>query len=399
MDYISTLQPKIEPSQTRRISILGSTGSIGTNALEVIRGHSRKFRVLGLAGARNIDLLAKQAAEFRPECLGVLQADMIPLLRARLPAGYCPDIVAGERGYVELAGLEKADMILCAQVGASGLLPAYTAVKKGKTVLLANKESLVLAGRLLRREARASGAVILPVDSEHNAVFQCLHPGHESRVCSVVLTASGGPFRTFSREELAGVTPDQALNHPNWSMGAKISVDSATMMNKGLEVIEAHHLFGLGPEEISVVVHPQSIVHSLVEYCDGSMLAHLGVPDMKSPLGYCLFYPDRAECGVSRLDLAAAGKLTFERPSGDIFPCLALALGCLNGRDSLPIVLNAANEAAVEAFLQEKISFMHISEIVRWALDAFPGREISSLEDVFALDREVREVLRVEQVI
>jgi len=397
MQYISNLEAKNQPGWPRNVSILGSTGSIGNNALEVIRRHKKDFRVQALSGALNTELLAEQAAEFRPSFLGVLNPELASDLKSRLPGDYKPTILTGPEGYAELAGLEAADMVLCAQVGAAGLLPAYTAVSKGKTVLLANKEALVLAGKLLRAEARKSGAVILPVDSEHNAVFQCLHPGQEKSVFRVVLTASGGPFRTFSPKQLREVTREQALDHPNWSMGAKISVDSATMMNKGLEVIEAHHLFGLSAEEISVVVHPQSIVHSLVEYCDGSMLAHMGVPDMKVPIGYCLSFPERMDCGAKRLDLARAGQLTFETPAAEKFPCLVAALKCLEGDESLPIILNAANEVAVEAFLQDKISFVRISDIVQDALGAFAGPEVRTLEDIFSLDREVRERLQNRQ--
>jgi 1-deoxy-D-xylulose-5-phosphate reductoisomerase len=397
MQYISNLEAKNQPGWPRNVSILGSTGSIGNNALEVIRRHKKDFRVQALSGALNTELLAEQAAEFRPSFLGVLNPELASDLNSRLPGDYKPTILTGPEGYAELAGLEAADMVLCAQVGAAGLLPAYTAVSRGKTVLLANKEALVLAGKLLRTEARKSGAVILPVDSEHNAVFQCLHPGQEKNVSRVVLTASGGPFRTFSKKQLREVTREQALDHPNWSMGAKISVDSATMMNKGLEVIEAHHLFGLTAEEISVVVHPQSIVHSLVEYCDGSMLAHLGMPDMKAPIGYCLSFPERMDCGVQSLDLARTGQLTFETPATERFPCLAAALNCLERDESLPIILNAANEVAVEAFLQDKISFVRISDIVQDALAAFAGPEVRTIEDVFSLDREVRESLRDRQ--
>ncbi|MFO7818389.1 MAG: 1-deoxy-D-xylulose-5-phosphate reductoisomerase [Thermodesulfobacteriota bacterium] len=390
MDYISALSPEKPLSWPRSLTVLGSTGSIGTNALNVIREHRESFQVVALAGARNIELLAKQALEFRPLCLGVLNADMIPGLKAFFPADYQPEIFAGSAGYAQLAGLPEAGMVLCAQVGASGLLPAYTAVGAGKVILLANKESLVLAGTLLRERARRSGAVILPVDSEHNAVFQCLDGESASGLSRILLTASGGPFRTWSREQLSRVTRKQALDHPNWSMGAKISVDSATMMNKGLEVIEAHHLFGLPREQIGVVVHPQSIVHSLVEYRDRSVLAHMGTPDMRVPIAYCLSYPERIRTDVQPLDLARVGNLTFEDPDPNRFPCLDLALKALQGANSLPVVLNAANESAVDAFLLDRIEFMRIPQLVEHALGFFREQEINTLEDIFALDREVR---------
>ena len=287
MKYISGLSsPVFDQSGQRTLAILGSTGSIGTSALKVVAKNADALKIVALAGARNMPLLARQAAELRPEYLGVLNEEKEAELRTLLPAGYRPRILVGQDGYTAMATLPEADLILAAQVGAAGLVPALAAARAGKVLCLANKEALVLAGDLFREACRISGAVVLPVDSEHNALFQAL-AGHDGRqACRLILTASGGPFRTKSLREIEAVTPAQALKHPNWSMGAKISIDSATMMNKGLEIIEAVHLYGATLSEVDVVVHPQSIVHSLVEYEDGSQLAHLGMPDMEIPIGY-----------------------------------------------------------------------------------------------------------------
>ncbi len=399
MDYITTLRPERMPEWPRSISVLGSTGSIGTNALNIVRRYPEDFRVVALAGARNIPLLAEQAAEFRPLYLGVLNTDSVHELKRLLPSDYRPGIVCGTEGYSCLAGLGEAEMVLCAQVGASGLLPAHTAASEGKIILLANKEALVLGGSLLREQARRNNAVILPVDSEHNALFQCLDADSPRSLSRLILTASGGPFRTWKTGDLSRVTPEHALNHPNWSMGAKISVDSATLMNKGLEVIEAYHLFGVDRKKISVVVHPQSIIHSLVEYTDSSMLAHMGLPDMQAPIAYCLSFPCRLELGLERLDLARIGELNFEEADSARFPCLDMALQCLEGANSLPVVLNAANEVAVQAFLDRKIAFMQIAQLVKEALNAFPEQGIGSIEEIFDLDNKVRGHLQEKQEI
>jgi len=353
----------------RSLAILGSTGSIGVSALSVVAQHPELFRVAALAGGKNAARLAEQAAAFRPGVLAVLDEAVAHELRGLLPAGYAPEILVGPAAYEVIAAMPEADLVLSAIVGAAGFLPTLAAAKAGKRIALANKESLVLGGRLIRAACRASGAVVLPVDSEHNALFQalCGHNGDEE-VARLILTASGGPFRGRDAAFLADVTPAQALNHPNWSMGAKISVDSATLMNKGLEIIEACHLYGLPVARVDVLVHPQSIVHSLVEYVDGSQLAHLGVPDMRIPIAHSLCYPRRVSLDMPRLDLASASTLTFEAPDETLFPCLGLAKAAFAASHSHPVALNAANEVAVELFLQGRIRFLDIPRLIEAAL-------------------------------
>ncbi len=391
MHYISPLSsPLLDRPGPRRLSILGSTGSIGASALRVVAKNPDEFDVLALAGARNVELLAHQATLFRPEFLGVLDQAAARKLATLLPSGYTPEIVVGEPGYTALATLTEANLILAAQVGAAGLVPALAAAQAGKVLCLANKEALVLAGHLFRRICEQSGAVILPVDSEHNALFQAFVGHGGAQVSRLILTASGGPFRTKSLAEIQTATPAQALKHPNWSMGAKISIDSATMMNKGLEVIEAVHLYGAAPHEVDVVVHPQSIVHSLVEYSDGSQLAHLGTPDMEIPIGYCLGYPHRLRIDLERLDLAKVGALTFEAPDFARFPCLRLAREALAAGPSHPVVLNAANEVAVQAFLEQRISFPGMARLIERMLEAHAGTPVQDLEAILALDATTR---------
>ncbi len=391
MKYISGLSsPIFERSGQRTLAILGSTGSIGASALKVVAKNRDDLKVVALAGARNMELLARQAGELRPEYLGVLNEEKEAELRTLLPAEYRPRILVGQDGYTAMATLPEADLILAAQVGAAGLVPALAAARAGKVLCLANKEALVLAGDLFRETCRASGAVILPVDSEHNALFQALagHDGRQAR--RLILTASGGPFRAKSLREIEAVTPAQALKHPNWSMGAKISIDSATMMNKGLEIIEAVHLYGATLGEVDVVVHPQSIVHSLVEYEDGSQLAHLGMPDMEIPIGYCLGYPKRLRIDLQRLDLARIGTLTFEAPDTERFPCLDLARRALDAGPSHPVVLNAANEIAVQAFLDGRISFPGIARLIERMLAKHSLTCMHDLGDILDLDRQTR---------
>jgi 1-deoxy-D-xylulose-5-phosphate reductoisomerase len=391
MKYISGLSsPVFDRPGQRALVILGSTGSIGTSALKVVAKNAGDLKVVALAGARNVALLARQAETFRPEYLGVLNEDKAEELRTLLPGGYAPRILVGQEGYAAMATLPEADLILAAQVGAAGLVPALAAARAGKVLCLANKEALVLAGDLFRRTCQASGAVILPVDSEHNALFQA-YAGHDGlQACRLILTASGGPFRAKSLQEIQAATPAQALKHPNWSMGAKISIDSATMMNKGLEVIEAVHLYGASLDEVDVVVHPQSIVHSLVEYEDGSQLAHLGMPDMEIPIGYCLGYPHRLNIGLERLDLAKVGTLTFEAPDLLRFPCLRLAREALAAGPSHPVVLNAANEIAVQAFLDGRISFPGIARLIEQMLTKHSLTSMHDLEDILDLDAQTR---------
>ncbi len=368
-EYISAF-----PSETwqqtfpRKISILGSTGSIGCSALEVVRLQREKFTIVALAGAKNIDLLAKQALEFRPDFLGVLDENGVQTLRNGLPADYQPVIVVGQQGYEKLASLPEVSLVLSAQVGAAGLRATFAAVQAGKVVALANKESLVLAGEAIRKLCKKTGACILPVDSEHNAIFQVLAGNDWGSVSRIILTASGGPFREFTQEALANVTVQDALNHPNWSMGAKITIDSATMMNKGLEVIEACHLFGMGLESIDVVVHKESVVHSLVEYTDGSQLAQLGQPDMRVPIAYALGWPKRLATGVKKLNLAGYGSLTFHTPDEKKFPSLGLAKYALKAGNGCTVVLNAANEVAVAAFLEQRLTYLDIANFVGMAI-------------------------------
>ncbi|MDE5878790.1 MAG: 1-deoxy-D-xylulose-5-phosphate reductoisomerase, partial [Desulfovibrio sp.] len=350
----------------------------------VVDASAGRLEVVGLACARNVTLLAEQALRHRPPVLAVLDAAAAESLRPLLPAGYAPDILIGRAGYARLAALDGAQAVLSAQVGAAGLTATLAAALAGKMVALANKESLVLAGALVRAICAGTGAAVLPVDSEHDALFQCL-AGRGQEAKALVLTASGGPFRGRTPAELARVKPEAALAHPNWRMGAKISIDSATMMNKGLELIEAVHLYGVAPERVRILVHPQSVVHSLAEFADGSLMAQLGVADMRLPIGHCLDWPHCAPRGAAPLDLAAVGSLTFEEPAPDVFPCLRLArealladraaCGCDPGFGPASVALNAANEAAVELFLNGACGFTDIPVLVEATLDALPGLE------------------------
>lgn len=391
--YISSWPTaEIMPQWPRTVVILGATGSIGNNALDVIRQHKNIFSVLALTGASNIEGLAKQALEFRPAYLGVLCSDSAQQLRALLPSDYTPQILHGPTACEELAALKDADVVLSTIVGAAGFLPTLAAAQAGKVIALANKESLVLGGHVIRKACKESGAIILPVDSEHNALFQGLM-GHNgtTELKKVILTASGGPFRGKDPSFLQSVTREQALAHPNWDMGAKISIDSSTLMNKGLEIIEACHLYGLPMEQVDVVVHPQSIVHSLVEYVDGSQLAHLGVPDMRIPIAHCLCFPRRMPLELPSLSLADIGTLTFEKPDMDAFPCLRLAREAYEYGPAFTIVLNAANEIAVELFLKERIRYVDIPVIIENALASTESPCVDTAAEVLALDATTRE--------
>jgi 1-deoxy-D-xylulose-5-phosphate reductoisomerase len=352
----------------RSLVILGSTGSIGASAISVVQANPGAFTVLGLACARNVRRLLAQALTFRPPFLAVLDDDAARRLQEELPRDYRPTVLAGPAGYARLASLPEASTVLSAQVGAAGLAGTLAAALAGKVICLANKESLVLAGAMVRDIASRTGASLLPVDSEHNAIFQCL-AGRGQDAAHLVLTASGGPFLGKRRNELASVTAAQALNHPNWRMGAKISIDSATMMNKGLELVEAHHLFGVDSPRIRVLVHPQSVVHSLVEMADGSAIAQMGTADMRLPLGHCLLWPRSLPSGAPALDLSRS-PLTFHEPDTDTFPCLALARQALRQRGGLCVVMNAANEAAVELFLAGRCSFLDIPRLIAHAMEA-----------------------------
>ena len=394
--YISPWPDSVAlPDFPRSVCILGATGSIGTSALKVIKRHADKFTVTALAGGRNAKRLAQLCVTFRPPHVGVLDEQVRKDFIAYLPCGYEPTIHVGPEGYAALASMDGVDFVLSSIVGAAGFSPTLAAARAGKMIGLANKESLVLGGHLIREACHASGAVILPVDSEHNALFQGLM-GHGTGddVARFILTASGGPFRGRNRAFLETVTRDQALAHPNWDMGAKISIDSSTLMNKGLEVIEACHLYGAPVSMVDVVVHAQSIVHSLVEYVDGSQLAHLGMPDMQGPIAHCLCYPRRVEVDVPKLDLAQAGSLTFETPDLDAFPCLRLAMEAYDAGPSHPIVLNAVNEIAVAAFLDESIRYLDIPAMIETALERHAPVDVSTPEAVLELDRQAREEAR-----
>ncbi|NPB09285.1 MAG: 1-deoxy-D-xylulose-5-phosphate reductoisomerase [Thermodesulfobacteria bacterium] len=368
----------------RKIAILGSTGSIGRNTLDVISRFPERFEVVALAAGENVSLLLEQAKRFRPRLVSCKNEALAERIRAELPPG--TELLTGKEGAVAVATHPEADLVVSAMVGAVGLLPTYEAVRAGKTLALANKETLVMAGRLVMNEARSRGVKILPVDSEHSAIFQCLSAGRISEVARLILTASGGPFRTRPAEEFRHVTPEEALKHPNWQMGAKITIDSATLMNKGLEVIEAHFLFDVPAEKIEVKVHPQSIVHSLVEFVDGSVIAQLGPPDMRIPIAYALSYPERLPLRLPRLDLVAVSPLTFEEPDLEKFPCLRLAYEALAKGGTAPAVLNAANEVAVEAFLAGRLRFDQIPVLVERVLASVPVSPGDSLEEVIEAD-------------
>lgn len=382
----------------QNITILGSTGSIGVSTLDVIRRHPQRYRVHALCAHTQIERLFEQCMEFRPVYAVLGNAALAGQLAQRLEAAGCNTTVEhGADALVRMAALPEVDAVMAAIVGAAGLMPALSAAQAGKKVLLANKEALVMAGSVFMRAVRDSGATLLPIDSEHNAIFQSLPTTYcgdlvASGVGGLLLTASGGPFRCTPLADLHGVTPDQACAHPNWAMGRKISVDSATMMNKGLELIEAHWLFNVPGESIQVVIHPQSVIHSLVQYIDGSVIAELGNPDMRTPIAHALAYPDRIEAGVAPLDLYAVATLNFERPDLERFPCLVLAYRALREGGSAPATLNAANEIAVQAFLDGKIAFTAISRLVGKVMDALPANEVSSLGDVLAADQAAREV-------
>lgn len=378
----------------KRLAILGSTGSIGAHTLDVVASHPDQFEVTALAAGNNVDLLEQQVRLFHPRFVAVAGEAAGHTLARRLAAAGV-EVAWGIEGLSRAGADTGADMVVSAIVGGAGLVPTMAALRAGKTLALANKETLVMAGELVTAEARARGIRILPVDSEHSAIFQCLENGDTSQVRRIVLTASGGPFRTLPLEAFAAITPEDALRHPTWAMGKKITIDSATLVNKGLEVIEAQWLFGLPVDQVDVIVHPQSVVHSLVEYVDGSVLAQLGVPDMRLPIQYALTYPGRCVCPAARLALEDLSALTFEAVDRRKFPCLDLAYEAARGGGSWPAVLNAANEVAVQWFLDRRIGFDEIPTIIRKALDAHPHRAIQSVEDVLEVDRQVRE--RLEQ--
>jgi 1-deoxy-D-xylulose-5-phosphate reductoisomerase len=378
----------------KRLIILGVTGSVGRRALELVEQFPGEFRVDGMAArGSNPELVAELCRRHRPRALALTDPKAVDAV-ARALGRPRPEILSGPEGLVALATQIEADVVLSAIVGGAGLLPTMAAIKTGKMIALANKETLVMAGSLMTAAAREHKVPLLPVDSEHSAVFQCLEGHNRSEVHRILLTASGGPFRTMPREELHRVTVAEALNHPTWKMGAKITVDSATLMNKGLEVIEAHWLFDVAPEQVQVVVHPQSIVHSMVEYIDGSVIAQLGVADMGIPILYALTYPQRLPAAAERLDLTQVGSLTFEAPDVGRFPCLTLARQALTAGGCAPAILNAANEVAVAAFLDGRIRFTRIPELIAEALDRVPGRALDSIDTCVDVDAETRALVR-----
>ncbi len=374
----------------KALALLGSTGSIGTGVLDVVRQFSDQYAIVGLAAGRNVDLLSRQVLEFSPELVSVFDEEHADRLKALLPASYHGRIVWGTEGTAQVATLDAAVMTISAIVGAAGLLPTLAAIEAGKDIGLANKETLVMAGKLVMSAARRKGIQLLPVDSEHSAIFQALEAGRKEDVAKIILTASGGPFLHKKAEELQQVTPDQALAHPNWNMGRKISIDSATLMNKGLEVIEARWLFDVSVDSIEVVVHPQSIVHSLVEFQDGSVVAQLGIPDMRIPIAYALSYPKRLPLALKPLQLSQCGNLQFLDPDYARFPALALAFDALRQGGVMPAVLNAANEVAVEAFLEGRLSFPGIVATVTRVLEKVHGGSEDSLADILAADASAR---------
>lgn len=386
-----------EHTMTQQVlTILGSTGSIGESTLDVVSRHPEKFRVFALAGHRQVDKLAAQCKQFRPEYAVVGDAGHAAELEKKLKQeGIDTQVLYGSQALIDIVSADEVSGVMCAIVGAAGLPSALAAAQKGKTIYLANKETLVVSGALFMETARQNGATVLPIDSEHNAIFQVLPRDYTGRlnehgINSIILTASGGPFLNADLSTFDSITPEQAVKHPNWSMGRKISVDSASMMNKGLELIEAHWLFNCPPEKLEVVIHPQSVIHSMVRYRDGSVLAQLGNPDMRTPIAYCLGLPERIDSGVGELDFGALSALTFQKPDFDRFPCLKLAYQAMNAGGAAPCVLNAANEVAVAAFLDKHIKFTDIAKVVAHCLaqDFSDGRH--DIEGLLAQDAQTR---------
>jgi 1-deoxy-D-xylulose-5-phosphate reductoisomerase len=386
----------VDRRMTRHVTLLGATGSIGDSTLDVIARHPDRFTVTALGAHSNADKLGALCRQFRPRYAALADAAAAHALQRELASeGLATEVLAGAEGLAAIAALPEVDTVLAGIVGAAGLLPTLAAARAGKRILLASKEALVMAGPVFMDACAQGGATLLPIDSEHNAIFQCLPAGYardpaRAGVRRILLTASGGPFRTRPLAALADVTPDEACAHPNWSMGRKISVDSATMMNKGLEVIEAHWLFGVARESIEVVIHPQSVIHSLVEYVDGSVLAQLGHPDMRTPIAQALAWPDRVDAGVPRLELPRIGALDFAEPDAARFACLGLAYEALASGATAPAVLNAANEVAVAAFLGGRARFTDIAAACAEALSRLPARPLATLDDALAADDEAR---------
>lgn len=373
----------------KNISLLGSTGSIGVNTLDVVERNPESFQVCALSAGSNVEVFAQQIRKFKPALAALFDASKVGALK-ELVSDLDVEIVSGQEGTVAVACHSEADLVVSGVVGSAGLLPAMAALKAGKNLALANKETLVIAGELVLKEAERTNTQIIPIDSEHSAIFQALNGEKSERISKIILTASGGPFRTFSLKQMESVTVKDALNHPNWSMGAKITIDSSTMMNKGLEYIEAKWLFGLDTK-VEVIVHAQSIIHSMIEFVDTSIIAQLGIPDMRVPIAYALTYPDRYETKLPSLDLATMGNLTFEAPDFERFPCLKLAMDAMEVGQTMPAVLNAANEVAVQAFLDELIPYKEISEIIRVVMQNHSPVPLQELQHVLDADSWARE--------
>ena len=373
----------------KKISLLGSTGSIGVNTLDVVERYPEKFQVCALSAGSNVELFARQIRKFKPRLVALFDVTKIDILR-ELVADLDVEIVSGPEGLVSVASFLDADLVVSGVVGSVGLLPALSALRAGKNLALANKETLVIAGELVLQEAELTNAKVIPIDSEHSAIFQALNGEKPERIKKIILTASGGPFRTFSLKQMESITVKEALNHPNWSMGAKITIDSSTMMNKGLEYIEAKWLFGVNTN-VEVIVHAQSIIHSMIEFVDTSIIAQLGIPDMRVPIAYALTYPDRFVSELPSLDLASMRDLTFEAPDLERFPCLQLAMDEMKIGETMPAVLNAANEVAVQAFLDEQIPYKEISEIIRMVMHNHHPVPLKELQNILDADLWARE--------
>lgn len=371
----------------KKISILGSTGSIGVSTLDVIERNPDRFEVWGLAAGGNVELFAKQVKKFKPKAASLFDASKLGVLRELL-GGQDVELFSGEAGSIRVATLPETSTVVAGMVGSAGLVPTLAAIRAGKDLALANKETLVVAGELVLKEAQGKIRII-PVDSEHSAIFQALNGEKSAQVKRIILTGSGGPFRTFTRKQMEHVTVKEALNHPNWKMGSKITIDSATMMNKGLEYIEAKWLFGK-ETPVDIIVHAQSIIHSMIEFVDTSIMAQMGIPDMRVPIAYALSYPDRLDCKLPSLNLSAVATLTFEEPDFEKFPCLRLAFDAMEHGQTMPAVLNAANEVAVQAFLDQTIPFKEIAETIRITMNNHKSKSVNDLEDVLTADRWAR---------
>ena len=373
----------------KKISLLGSTGSIGVNTLDVVDRNPESFQVLAMSAGSNVDLFAEQIRKFKPKIVSLFDSTKVSTLKERI-ADLDVEIIEGNEGPISVATLPEIDVVVSGVVGSAGLVPAIEALKAGKNLALANKETLVIAGELVLREAEQTNSQVIPIDSEHSAIFQALNGEKKERIKKIILTASGGPFRTFNLDQMENVTVKDALNHPNWDMGAKITIDSSTMMNKGLEYIEAKWLFGVDTP-VDIIVHAQSIIHSMIEFVDTSLMAQLGIPDMRVPIAYALTYPDRFECNLRSLDLASIGNLTFEAPDFERFPCLQLAIDAMEIGQTMPAILNAANEIAVQAFLDELIPYKDISELIRMVMHNHRPSPLNDLQDVLNADKWARE--------